>query len=471
MERSLQKVWGGIKDKIKKIFHPDELSKTARQTKFIQRSTALLQGKDFVELMTTVSMDSKVVSLEGLCSELRELNSEVDITPQSLMEKINAPESADFLKVVFHQALEKGLNNFVENVSPDLFASFNNVLVEDCTECVLNERLQEHFKGSSGVTSKSCVKLDVIYEIKQKNIVSVTLTDRRFPDQKLAQRHLQEVEKDDLWIRDLGFFDASVFKAMNISGAFFLSRLPACVYVFLKKEDSVPVDLAKYINSFPRASIIDTQVYITAAKLPVRLIAYKVPKEVSDKRRMEANREDKKRGRQRSKASMNRLDFTFFITNVSKEVWKPEVVGTIYTIRWQIELIFKSWKSQLHINYLQGINPNRIKCLLYGKLILIVIINIIYKFCAMYAQKLGREISLHKLVNWLKRNKKLDSLIFQRHSFRFFESLLREILLSLSKKKRNRQTTQNALERHTNYCDLYAHLYDQCFENERISAA
>jgi hypothetical protein len=42
IERSLQKVWGDIKDKIKKIFHSDELSKTARQTKFIQRSSAFL---------------------------------------------------------------------------------------------------------------------------------------------------------------------------------------------------------------------------------------------------------------------------------------------------------------------------------------------------------------------------------------------------------------------------------------------
>jgi hypothetical protein len=67
MERSLQKVCGGIKDKIKKIFHPDELSKAAHQTKFIQRSTALLQGKDFVELMTTVSIEemAKADDIDG----------------------------------------------------------------------------------------------------------------------------------------------------------------------------------------------------------------------------------------------------------------------------------------------------------------------------------------------------------------------------------------------------------------------
>jgi len=70
------------KKKIAEMLCPDELSKIAYQTGFIQRTTALLQGKDFVELMTTVSMDPKAVSLEGLCSTLRELNPEADLTHQ-----------------------------------------------------------------------------------------------------------------------------------------------------------------------------------------------------------------------------------------------------------------------------------------------------------------------------------------------------------------------------------------------------
>lgn len=42
-------------------------------------------------------------------------------------------------------------------------------------------------------------------------------------------------------------------------------------------------------------------------------------------------------------------------------VWGAEIVGTVYTVRWQIELIFKNWKSQLQINYLKGINPKNKK--------------------------------------------------------------------------------------------------------------
>lgn len=469
---SLENLWKKTKHKISEIFNSNELWRMAREVKFIQRSSSILRAIDFVELFTTASIDSEATSLNTLCSDLRELNLEASLTPQSLMERINKPESAEFLKVVFETALKKGLTNIVENIPPELFQSFNNVWIEDCTECVLNEHLVEHFKGSSGVTSKSSVKLDVIYELMQKNIFSVELVDRRSPDQKIAQNHIDLIQKNDLWIRDLGFFDATVFLTMMSVGAFFLSRLPACVYVYLNDKDEKPVDIAAYINKkFPLDSVIDIDVFVTTSKLRVRLIAYRAPKELADKRRREANKSAQKKGQQKTEASLGRLDFSFFITNVPKEIWKPEVVGTIYTVRWQIELIFKSWKSQLQINYLKGVNPNRIKCLLYGKLILIVSINIIYKLCCCYAQKLGREISLCKLINWLKRDSRLVLIIFGRLNMKLFGSLIREVPLTLCKDKRKRMTTQKAIENHTSFPDLYANFCRQLIEYESVGVA
>ena len=75
--------------------------------------------------------------------------------------------------------------------------------IEDCSECVLNEVLQEEFKGSGGKTSKASVKISLIYEIKQRNIHSVELVDRRSPDQTLAKKHCEIIQKGDLVIRDL----------------------------------------------------------------------------------------------------------------------------------------------------------------------------------------------------------------------------------------------------------------------------
>jgi hypothetical protein len=470
------RLWNRVKNKISTLFPPDELSQIARKVKFIQRNTSLLQAKDFVELMTVVSHDPRIMSLERLCSTLRTLNPEADLTPQSLMERINQPASATFLKSIFFNTLEKALVDIVERIPPKLLRAFKNVYLEDCTECALNEELQEAFKGSSGGASTSSVKIDFIYEVTRKNIFSAELTDRRSPDQILAKKHLDIIQEGDLWIRDLGFFCAIVLKVIIQTGAFFLSRLHASAYVYLNENDSEQVDLAEHLNRhYLNDSVIDLQVFVTAEKIPCRLIAYRAPREIAEKRRRESNAEAKKKGRTRKQANINRLDFTFFITNVPKDIWKPEVVGTIYTVRWQIELIFKNWKTSLQIHYLKGTNADRIRCLLYGKLITIVLMHIIYKVADWYAQKKGREISLHKVVSWLKVDNKIASIILQGFSWGLFITLEMEIPKTMCKNKRKRKTTESAIKEGVHYCDLYTNLHVdlpcEIIENQEVKVA
>ena len=66
-------------------------------------------------------------------------------------------------------------------------------------------------------------------------------------------------------------------------------------------------------------------------------------------------------------------------TIVSKEIWKVEFVGTIYTLRWQIELIFKFWKNICQIHALKGTRPKRIQVLVLSSLIQISIYTMVYK--------------------------------------------------------------------------------------------
>jgi hypothetical protein len=302
-----------------------------------------LQGKNFVELMSAASMDSSIASLTGLCSTLRMLDSEADITAQALMQRINNPRASAFLKNVFQKVLEIKMEDIVKRVPPNLLQSFNNVWIEDCSECMLHGALQNEFKGS-GEASKSSVKIDLIYEMKQKNIHSVDLVDRRSPDQKLAQKHLDIVRRGDLVIRDLGFFDSTVLNAIAEAGAFFLSRLPGCVNVYLNKDDKDPTDIAKYLSrKFPNDSVIDIPIFVSTEKVPCRMIAYRAPQTVVNQRRRKAIQTAKKKKRIPTQEKLKRLDFTFFLTNISIEILQADVVGTLYTVRWQLELIFKGF--------------------------------------------------------------------------------------------------------------------------------
>ena len=41
------------------------------------------------------------------------------------------------------------------------------------------------------------------------------------------------------------------------------------------------------------------------------------------------------------------LNFTVYITTVDESTWSTEDIINAYRVRWQIEIIFKSWKSNM----------------------------------------------------------------------------------------------------------------------------
>ena len=77
------------------------------------------------------------------------------------------------------------------------------------------------------------------------------------------------------------------------------------------------------------------------------------------------------------------LYFVFFVlfvvkhfhTNVPADFWPKEALGTLYRLRWQIELTVKHWKSLFRSDLLKSTRPERIRCLLYGRLIFILIVQ------------------------------------------------------------------------------------------------
>jgi hypothetical protein len=93
------------------------------------------------------------------------------------------------------------------------------------------------------------------------------------------------------------------------------------------------------------------------------------------------------------------LAWNLFITNVPASVWPPQTVAIVYTLRWQVELGFKAWKSHLHLATLTTTTKNSPLCYLYGRLLLIVVTFALgAPVRTTVWQKQQREVSLIKLV-------------------------------------------------------------------------
>ncbi|GBC61786.1 hypothetical protein DENIS_2748 [Desulfonema ishimotonii] len=335
---------------------------------------------------------------------------------------------------------------------------FKRIFLEDSTQCSLNEKLADEFRGSGGSASRSSVKINLICEFKNHTIQDISISSGNVPDQSAAEAILEHIRADDLILRDLGYFATDVLEGTRDREAFYLSRLPKGINIYLSDhKDAVPVNMPDLLNEkFPFRSETDSDVYIGENKMPCRLIAYRLPEEIVGLRRGKARRTAAKKGRTPSRDYLKWLGFGFYITNVARDIWSAEVIGTVYRLRWQVELIFKSWKSLLNIHILKGTRSERVKCLIYGRLIAVTVMTMCYGYAFRYAaERFRREVSIYKLFNWLKRNRRLFEAVHTESSDTLFNDMEKNIH-RFCKQKRTRKTTLRLIEEQIGYLDSFS---------------
>lgn len=142
-----------------------------------------------------------------------------------------------------------------------------------------------------------------------------------------------------------------------------------------------------------------------AEKIPVRLVIEIIPDTVYEQRIKRLTKYNIKKGRQISEEYKLMARFNLFITNVPTETLLDEAVSSLYNIRWQIELIFKIWKSVMGIHHSHKMKFIRWLCLLHFKLLIMIINwNIIMMQRNYIYNRQGKFLSLNKCFKTLFDN-------------------------------------------------------------------
>jgi hypothetical protein len=78
---------------------------------------------------------------------------------------------------------------------------------------------------------------------------------------------------------------------------------------------------------------------------------------------------EKKKGIIMKDKSKRLMGMNVYITNTSPEEVSADYVHPLYSLRWQIEILFKTWKSFFEMDECKNIKRERLECHLYGQLI------------------------------------------------------------------------------------------------------
>jgi hypothetical protein len=413
----------------------------ARQSGFVKRKSKLT-GSCFANLQVFSNGNLAETSLLEMCQEY-EYSYGKPLSKQSLDERFNKC-SVDFLKLLIQEVLSHHVSS---DGFKDLLPDCKTIRIKDATSFQLSEDLQEVYPGSGGRTSKACLKTQFEYDLKSGKVLELSVGPYTTSDLTNSYQTIESINEQDLLIRDLGYIGLEFLERIIEKEAYFLNRIKSNVTVWTASKTNcfVPLDLAK-IEKQMRKSHIKTKefsVYLgNDKKVKCRLILECLPEDVKAEKLRKANRAAQKEGRELGKDTISRIGLNLFVTNLNEHDLPKEQVWSLYRLRWQIELVFKVWKSVASVDKIKKAKRERIECHLFGKLLWVMLgWNIFWKITNQIKDR-SKAVSFNKMMKNLRKfceylkNRTLGKAKGVRLCIEVFvENVLRNCMLE--KKKKN----------------------------------
>ncbi len=327
-----------VPDAVKRVLNTVAQT-AARRTGFVQRESKL-DGPIFAKTMVFGCLGSPATKLHELSQSAACFH--LQITSQGLDNRFTRA-AATFLREVLNGAVTELIA--ADGVAVPLLQRFSAVEAIDGSNITLPPELAEAWRGRGGGNGggNAAVKIEVRLDLLSGALQGPLLQDGRAHDQS-SPIHQAPVAKKALRLADLGFFDLDKFREIHAQDAYFLTRLK--VQTNLYDSSANLLDLPRFLEGQP-TNEVDVPVLMGAShRLPVRLLAIRVPQEVASERRRKLKAEARHRGQAASKARLALADWTILVTNVPTQLLSLREALVLARARWQIELLFKLWKGR-----------------------------------------------------------------------------------------------------------------------------
>ncbi|NRA49628.1 MAG: IS4 family transposase [Phaeodactylibacter sp.] len=347
----------------------------ARESGFISRSSSRLSGEMMCYLNTCLFGDTTGSSLNDLCAELYDKFG-VKVKKQSLDERFNT-YTVKFMEALYRHSFQ----HYGSSLLPRQFSgcAFSQVKIIDATSISLPENLSAFYVGSGGAASAACAKIHHCFELLEGKTEALYLTDGASSDTSYWDSGQFTVSPAGLVIFDLGYWRCAQLAAIAQQDAYFLTRYKANTSLYSVDRQSDLLDLMALLKGVDGTQ--EHTVLIGQQKVAARLIVEAVPRHVKEQR-LEKLREDSRRKGRKSNTTLRKqmCGYNIWLTNAPSEWLEKDQAREYYSLRWQIELIFKIWKSLLDIGKVGQMNIFRFECYLYGSLMAILFSTEILSF-------------------------------------------------------------------------------------------
>jgi hypothetical protein len=340
----------------------EQVEVLARKSGFIQRQVTVT-GSGFVQAMVMSFQGNRSPSYSELSQSASSLG--MPMSAQGIEQRLNE-RSAQFMKAVLEAALEEKVSGIAKSAFP-ILGRFKGVHLRDSSTIGLPASLRDIWRGSGNQNAQTAaLKLQVSWEYSHGALDGLVLQDGCCQDQTSPSQSL-ELPAGALHLGDLGYFSLKKLARDSERGVFWITRWKFRTTIWDTPEHLL--DLVAFLSK-QTESQLDLPVHVGGKqKLACRLLASRVPQEVADQRRQRIRESYRKQGRQPSAKMLQLAEWTLVLTNVPLTLLSLQEALCLLKVRWQIELLFKLWKTYLAMDKWNSQNPWRILTEIYAKLL------------------------------------------------------------------------------------------------------
>ena len=337
------------------------------QTRFQQRESKL-NGSRFVQTLVFGSLSQENLSYSALRSSALDVG--VAISAQGLEQRFS-PASARLCQAVLVRSVQVVLSG--QPQAMELLARFQGVYVRDSSVVSLPAELQGLWPGVGGsLGESSAIKLQVRLEYSTGQLAGPVLQAGRAPDRQSPYQE-EALPAGAVRMGDLGYFSLHQFGVDQQQGVYTFSRykIGTCVYA----PDGQAIDLLAWLRG-QTAPQCERSVFLgRQARFACRLLVERLPQAVVEQRRRKLREYARKKQVAVSAETLALAEWTLLMTDIPQELLSIPEALVLLAVRWQIELLFKVWKSLFQIDQWRSHDPWRILTELYAKLISLVILH------------------------------------------------------------------------------------------------
>jgi len=298
-----------------------------------------------------------------------------DVSRTAIHKRFN-PNTVAFLKELLLHHLSIKLQN--QPIGAKFLEAFSSITIKDSTKFTLPKNLAGEYPGYGGFNrSSGLMNIQYEYELITGQWICLELTKATRNDQQDSKESIDRIMPGDLLIRDLGYATLSYMRQVNEKNACFLNRLPSKTSIFIKGTKGykkINWDWVDELLGQSDKGYIELPVFLgTEEKLPVRMIIDKISETIYEQRIRKAKKSANSKNCQLSDEYKVQARYNSFVTNAPEDKLPSESVLELYRLRWQIEIVFKTWKSVSSIHKVKKMKKERFESQLLSKMLWVLL--------------------------------------------------------------------------------------------------